>query len=111
MSEYILTDIRPKLGHLHHTRIWDITWVDLRDLQVLMTVVDESMRNFRTSHWDTIVTGHIPYGLYTGLRKTARRDRDGLPVISADSQPTLIEPMTEAEIFHVLEVRQKQLLT
>ena len=109
MAEYILTDIQPKLGHLNNTRIYDLTFVDLVDLQVYMCVVDESYRNFIRSHWDTIVTGSIPYGLYSGLRRTARRDRDGLPVISADSHPQLIEPMTETEVFRVLEIRSQQL--
>ena len=83
--------------------------MDLVDLQVYMCVVDESYRNFIRSHWDTIVTGDIPYGLYAGLRKTARKDHDGLPVISADSMPQLIEPMTEDEVFRVLEIRSEQL--
>ena len=109
MAEYILTDITPKIGSKHNSYIWDITFVDLVDLQVYMTVVDESMRNFTRSRWDSIVTGPIPYGLYTGLRRTARKDKDGLPVISADSHPQLIDPMTEAEVFHVLEIRQQQL--
>jgi hypothetical protein len=109
MAEYILTDITPKQGHLNGTYIYDITFVDLVDLQVYMCVVDESYRNFTRSHWDTIVTGSVPYGLYAGLRKTAKRDKDGLPVISADSHPQLISPMTEAEVFYVLEVRQQQL--
>ena len=109
MAEYILTDITPKLGHLNNTYIYDITFVDLVDLQVYMCVVDESYRNFIRSHWDGIVTGHIPYGLYTGLRKTAKKDKDGLPVISADSLPQLIDPMTEDEIFNILTIRQEQL--
>jgi len=109
MAEYILTDITPKLGHLNNTYIYDITFVDLVDLEVYMCVVDESYRNFIRSHWDSIVTGSIPYGLYTGLRKTVRRDRDGLAVISADSYPQLIEPMTESEVFRVLEIRSQQL--
>jgi hypothetical protein len=109
MAEYILSHIEPKLGHLNNTRIYDITFVDLVDLQVYMCVVDESYRNFTRSHWDTIVTGSIPYGLYTGLRKTAKKDREGLSVISADSIPQLIEPMTEREVFRVLEIRSQQL--
>lgn len=107
--EYILSDITPKIGTRHNSYIWDITWVDLEDLQVYMTVVDESMRNFTRSHWDVIVTGSIPYGVYSGLRRTSKQDKDGLPVISADSHPLLIEPMTESEVFAVIDIRRQQL--
>jgi hypothetical protein len=74
-----------------------------------MTVVDETMRNFQRSHWDTIVAGSIPYGLYSGLRRTAKKDKDGLPVISADSHPQLIDPMTLDEVTRYIEIRQEQL--
>lgn len=109
MAEYILTDITPKLGRLNNTRIYDITFVDIVDLQVLMCVVDESYRNFTRCHWDTIVTGSVPYGLYAGLRRTSRRDKDNLPVISADSHPQLVDPMTIAEVNRILEIRREQL--
>lgn len=109
MAEYILTDITAKHGRMNQSMIFDITFVDLVDLQVYMCVVDESYRNYTRSGWHNIVAGSIPYGLYTGLRKTAKRDKDGLPVISADSHPALIDPMTESEVYHVLEIRAEQL--
>ena len=109
MAEYILTDITPKIGSKNNSWIWDITFVDLVDLQVYMCVVDESYRNYTRSGWHNIVAGAIPYGLYTGLRRTARTDKDGLPVISADSHPALIDPMTETEVFKILQIRQEQL--
>ena len=109
MAEYLLTDITRKIGSRNQSFIYDVTFVDLVDLQVYMCVVDESYRNYIRSGWHNIVLGSIPYGLYTGLRKTARLDRDGLPVISADSYPALIEPLTETEIFNILTVRQEQL--
>ena len=109
MAEYILTDITRKEGKLNYSDIWEVTWVDLVDLQVYATVVDATYRNYTRSNWHNIVNGPIPYGLYSGLRKTAKKDKDGLPVISADSHPALIDPMTEAEVYRILEIRQSQL--
>jgi hypothetical protein len=109
MSEYLLTDIVRKIGSYNQSFIYDITFVDLVDLQVYMCVVDESFRNYTRSGWHNLVHGDVPYGLYAGLRRTAGRDRDGLPIISADSHPALIEPLTEAEIFRILTIRQEQL--
>jgi hypothetical protein len=109
MADLLLTDITPKLGRLNNSYIYDVTFVDIETLEVSMCVVDESYRNYMRSGWDRIVTGAVPYGLYTGLRRTARRDRDGLPVISADSHPQLVEPMALQEIIHIIEVRQGQL--
>jgi len=56
-----------------------------------------------------MVTGLIPYGIYGGLRITARRDRVGLAVISADSIPQMITPMTQLEVERYIEIRQDQL--
>lgn len=109
MADYILADIERKIGTKHNTWIYDITWVEPETLDVFMTVVDESMRNFTRSHWDIIVTGHIPYGIYAGLRVTARRDQIGLAVISADSIPQMITPMTHNEVEQYIEIRQDQL--
>jgi len=109
MAEYILADIERKIGQRHNTWIWDITWVEPLTLEVLMTVVDESMRNYTRSHWDHIVAGDIPHGIYTGLRTTARRDQVGLQVISADSIPQLVIPMTAWEVERYIEIRQDQL--
>ena len=74
-----------------------------------MTVVDTSYRNYTRSGWDRIVAQDQPYGLYSGLIKTKRRDRDGQPVVSADSHPQLIEPFTADEVFNYVESRKEQL--
>jgi len=106
--EYILSDIEKKIGHKHNTWIWDITWIDPEDLEIYTTVVDESMRNYTGSGWDQIVHGAVPYGIYTGLRRTARQNQDHLRVISADSHPQLTAPMTLDEVFRIVEYIQEQ---
>jgi hypothetical protein len=107
--EYILSDIERKIGTKHNTWIWDITWVELDTLEVYMTVVDESMRNYTRSGWDHVVTGAVPYGAYTGLIRTARRDKTGLRVISADSYPQLVTPLTTQDIELLIEHQQQAL--
>ena len=107
--EYILSDIEKKIGSKNNSWIWDITWVELETLDVYMTVVDETMRNYTRSGWDRIVTGAIPYGSYTGLIRTARRDRTGLRVISADSYPQLVTPLTTHEIDLLIDHQQHEL--
>lgn len=107
--EYILSDIERKIGTKHNTWIWDITWVELDTLDVYMTVVDESMRNYERSGWNNIVNGDIPYGSYTGLIRTARTDKNGLKVISADSHPQLVTPLTVREIEQLIEYQQQHI--
>jgi len=105
---YILSDIERKIGSKHNTWIWDITWLDVDDLQIYTTIVDESMRNYHRSGWVHIVNGAVPYGIYTGLRRTARQNKDNLNVISADSHPQLVEPMTLDEVYRIVEYVQEQ---
>jgi len=107
--EYILSDIEKKIGSKNNSWIWDITWVELETLDVYMTVVDETMRNYTRSGWDQIVTGAIPYGSYTGLIRTARTDKNGLRVISADSHPQLVTPLTTRDIELLIDHQQQQL--
>jgi len=105
-KNYILSDITPKLGHLNHAWIWDLTWVDPEDLTVYMMVVDSSYRNY--SRWQTIIDNHS-LGAYTGLKRTSRADKNGQRVMSADSYPQLITPLDEAMIYELIEIRQSQL--
>jgi len=106
-NEYILCDIERKIGNKNHSWIYDVTFVNPENLEVYMCVVDESYRNY--TRWQHLVTGTIPYGIYTGLRRTNREDKNGLPVINADFAPQLIAPMTEQEVELVLETRREQL--
>ena len=107
--EYILSDIQRKSSPRDLKWIWDITWVDLSTLTVYITVVDESMRNYTRSGWARMVHGDIPYGAYTGLIRTRRRDRTGLGVISADSRPQLMSPLTVSQVTDLIEHQQQQL--
>jgi len=105
----ILADVTTKIGHLNGTYIHDVTLLDPVDLQLHTCVVDESYRNYTRSGWDKILERPIQYGLYGGLRETKKTNKEGFPVISADSRPLLIEPLTQADVELVIEVRKEDL--
>lgn len=109
MANLILTQVQRKLGKLNHEDIYDITFIDIETLEIYMTVVDSSYRNYTRSGWDRIVTSENPYGLYSGLRKTAKRNADGYTVISADSHPQLIDIIPESKLFDVIDARRVQM--
>jgi hypothetical protein len=109
MADLILTQVHRKLGKLNHEDIYDITFVDIETLEIYMTVVDSSYRNYTRSGWDRIVSSENPYGLYSGLRKTAKRNTEGFTVVSADSHPQLIEPIAQRDLFGIIDGRREQL--
>lgn len=111
-KEYLLTDIRTK----HSKRgtgdyIYEVEFLDIDDLHVYVSVVDPTMRNWTRCNWELICEGEIPYGAYSGLIRTARKTQEGISVISADSYPQLICPMTEQELIDVIQYRKIELIT
>lgn len=109
MADLILTQVQRKLGRLNHEDIYDITFIDIETLEIYMTVVDSSYRNYTRSGWDRIVSSENPYGLYSGLRRTAKKNTEGFTVVSADSHPQLIEPIAQQDLFGIIDGRREQL--
>jgi hypothetical protein len=108
-KEYSLSDVTSKIGPKHGSYIYDITFVDVETLEVLMCVVDESFRNYTRSGWNNLLAGDIPYGIYTGLRRKSKQNHAGIWVIDADSYPMMTAPLTETEVIEIIEIRQAQL--
>ena len=104
-KNYILSDITPKIGSMNQSYIYDLTWVDPEDLTVYMMVVDESYRNY--GRWSNIIKNNI-LGVYTGLKRTSKLDKNGQPVMSADSHPQLITALSETMIMDVITLAQTQ---
>jgi hypothetical protein len=52
--------------------------------------VDSSYRNFRRNGWDHVVESNSPWGVYSGLTRTDRVTREGIPVVTADGTAELI---------------------
>lgn len=110
--EYLLVDINTKLSKRGTgDYIYEVGFIDLDDLIYYVTIVDPTMRNWTRCNWELICTGTIPYGAYSGLIRTSRTTAQRRPVISADSYPQLIIPMTEEEVVKVIEHRQIEILT
>lgn len=107
--ELILADVTTKMGHLNESYIHDVTLLDVETLEIYTCVVDESYRNYRRSGWDEILSEPIKYGLYGGLLKTQKKNNEGFSVISADSHPQLIEPLTAEQVMQIIELRKEQL--
>ena len=108
MRELILADITAKTGRLNEDLIYDITFVDPETLDVFMSVIDVTYKNYTRNHWDQIVRDPKPYGLYSGLRATAKRDKTGTQVITADSRPHKLMDLSQAEIIAVIEAIKQE---
>ena len=108
--EYLLLDVTRKTSKRGTgDYIYEVSFVDLDDLQDYVTIVDPTMRNWTRCNWQLICEGTTPYGAYSGLIRTARKTQQNTPVISADSYPQLICMMTANEIVKVIEHRTLQL--
>lgn len=104
--QYLLTKIEHEFGKLNSNSIHRIYFLDLEDMEEYVTIVDESFRNFTRSNWHTLCYYQdTPYGIYTGLVRTAKKTKAGTPVISADSYPQMIEPLTREELIAVIEFK------
>lgn len=89
-NEYLLVDITESRSQLNGGRFWRLTFVSIDDGQRYEMTVDPTYNNFRKSGWDHVVQDSYAYGVYTGLRRTAKKTRLGVPVISADGQARLV---------------------
>ena len=83
-DEYILIDITEQPGK-NGVTMWRLTFQSIQDNEVVEMTVDPTYRNFKTQGWNQVVQHHCPWGVYTGLRRTARKTRTGITVVSADS--------------------------
>ena len=97
-KEYLLVDISTK----NSTRgtgdyIYEVDFIDLDDFEYYTTTVDPTMRNWTRCNWNTICYGDIPYGVYTGLIRTAKKTKENTRVISADSYPQCLSPLSADE--------------
>jgi hypothetical protein len=100
MSTHVLCDITPKRGRLNQSDIWDLTWLDLEERTLRQMVVDSSYRNY--ARWKNIIDTNL-LGEYAGIRRSARLNHRGQAVMSADSHPQLVTPLTPGEICQIIE--------
>jgi hypothetical protein len=105
VSHQILCDITPKQGRLNQSDIWDLTWLDTQEHRVRQMIVDSSYRNY--DRWRHIIDNH-QLGEYAGIRRSSRQTQRGQSVMSADSHPQLITPLTAGEICQIIEAMNNQ---
>ena len=104
--QYLLVGRQSRPGRSGRT-MWRFTWYSLDDGQLWETTVDDSYRNWRRCHWAALAAEEEPWGCYTGLTRTQRFTREGLPVITADSRPRLDTRLTMDLCLQVIEQDQK----
>ena len=88
-EQYILIDRTEKMGK-NGTTMWRLTFQTVNSNEVVEMTVDPTYRNFYRQGWDHVVRDPNPWGVYQGLRRTDRKTRQGVPVVTADSAPELI---------------------
>ncbi len=97
--KYILFESRPGHSQMNQCPMWRLTWYCVDDNSVWEMTIDETYRNWQ--HWRDFVTGPN-WGVYSGLRRTRKRTREGTPVVTADHRPQLIEPHQDVYESHDL---------
>lgn len=108
MKSYLLTEIVTQQGRINNTTIYRLTFVDLDTVRVFHLTVDTSYKNYTRSGWDRICDQR-QFGVYTGLSTTNRTDTQGLPVLTADSRPEFVMPLSNRELAEVIEARLREL--
>jgi len=100
-QEYLLINIERKEGHLNHTLIEVVNWLDLTTEKICTTTLDPAFRNYK--NWYTILTSPSPQGIYTNLKETTKTDKHNCPILSADSKPTRVEPVAPETVIEVMQ--------
>jgi hypothetical protein len=108
-NEYILVNIDQSISHLNGGRYWRLTFVSLDDGTQHEMTVDPAYTNFKKSGWNHIVEDPYPYGVYSGLRRTSKKTRSGVPVVSADGKARIVYRCADdAELAALVEVTMAQ---
>lgn len=90
MKQYVLVECNSQPSRLNGVTMWRLTFYCLDDGTICEMTVDSSYRNFRRRGWDHVVESECPWGVYTGVTRTDRVTREGVPVVTADGTAELI---------------------
>jgi len=90
MKQYVLVECNSQPSRLNSVTMWRLTFYCLDDGVISEMTVDSSYRNFRRNGWDHVVESDSPWGVYSGLTRTDRVTREGVPVLTADGAAELI---------------------
>lgn len=82
---YILIDKQQSRSRTG-ARLWRLTWVCLDDFTRWETSIAEDMDNFLNNGWRSVCNNPTPWGVYVGLKRTSKTNKEGIPIITADSK-------------------------
>lgn len=100
---FILIDVEQRPGK-NGVDYWRLTFQAIDNNEVVEMTVDSTYKNFERSGWKHVVRHPCPWGVYQGLRKTQRKTRSGIPVVTADTPANIIHRLTSHE--QALELAQ-----
>jgi hypothetical protein len=111
-DQYILVDCQESISHLNGGRFWRMVFVSLADGTQHEMTVDPAYTNFKRSGWNHIVADPYPYGVYTGLKRTKKTTKRGIPVVSADGKARLIYRCeNDEELARLVEANERSFET
>lgn len=87
---WILADCAENRSQLNGGRFWRLTFVNADTGETTEMTVDPAYNNFKKAGWDHVVADAYPYGIYSGLKRTKKKTKRGVPVVSADGPARLI---------------------
>ena len=97
MAEYILIKKDSQRSHQNGVTMWRLTFYCIDDGTVWEMTVDATYRNFRKKGWDHVVESDCPWAVYGNLKRTERKTREGVGVVSADSLAEVIYRCTDQQ--------------
>jgi len=107
---WVLVARHSQASRINGVQMWRLTFYCLRSGELWEMTVDSSYRNFHRQGWDHVVSAASPWGVYQGLRRTRRRTREGMPVLTADGAAELIWRAQDLDqALQLVQVREREL--
>ena len=101
--EYILFKQTQRPGK-NGTTMWRLTFYCIDDGTEWEMTCDNTYKNFKRSGWDQVCHNDDSYGVYSNLKRTDRRTREGVAIVSADSRAQLVyRCCDQAEALQLIE--------
>ena len=94
--EYILFKQEERPGK-NGVTFWRLTFYCIDDGTEWEMTCDNTYKNFRRSGWDKVCASDDSYGVYSDLKRTDRKTKDGVSIVTADSRAKLIYRCADQE--------------
>lgn len=86
MKEYLLYEIREKQGRMNGSTIWTLGFIDIDTGEEYACVIDSTYRNYERDGWVEYLHSNMPYGIYTGLKRSPKSSgKKGEQIIHGDA--------------------------